>query len=132
MLKVRNRNSFDLVDRYNGQDFVFPVGKTVALDMDAARHIFGFGADDKAPFLTRQGWMRHSGEYDSAMKILNGFSFDAVNDLVSGEQIIAEQGSAPLPGAGVDAATDAPSEASAPTPPVAAGRRSILDQLAGG
>jgi hypothetical protein len=132
MLKVTNNNTFDLNDRYNGQDFSFPAGKTVALDLDAARHIFGFGEADKIPYLTRQGWMRTSGDLDTGMRILGGFVFDSVSDVVSGELILTEQGSAPLQAEEGEAPTDAASEPPSATPSLnRGGKRNILDQLAG-
>ena len=90
MLQVTNNNTFDLSDRYDGQDFTFPAGSTVALGEDAARHIFGFGEADKTPFLARQGWVRNSGEIEAGMAKLSGFSFSSMDIPMQGEVIVQE------------------------------------------
>jgi len=87
MLQVTNNNTFDLVDRYDGQDFTFPAGATVALGEDAARHIFGFGEADKIPYLARQGWVRNSGEIEAGMQKLNGFSFASYETPLPGKSL---------------------------------------------
>lgn len=102
MIKVTNKNPFDFTDRYNGQDFRIPSGKTVAIGEEAARHFFGIGEADKTPYLVRQGWMNNSGQLGEAMGKLNNFAFDLVDDLIPGEIVEmdsrseTEQGSAPL------------------------------------
>jgi hypothetical protein len=133
MLIVTNNNTFDLNDRYNGIDFSFPVGQRVAIDEVAARHIFGFGDADKTPYLVRQGWMRSTGEFESAMKALNGFSFESLASFQSGEFIQNDQGTAPLESETSDAATSAASGESTPdvVVPVTNGKKSILDKLVG-
>ena len=81
---VRNNSKPDdidakFADRYNGIEYRFPAGELVECPLDAARHIFGYGAPDKTPFLTRLGWARiSSGEKDSvasALKRLEKFQF---------------------------------------------------------
>lgn len=96
MLQVTNNNTFDLVDRYDGQDFTFPAGATVALGEDAARHIFGFGEADKIPYLARQGWVRNSGEIEAGMQKLNGFSFASYDTPLPGEIIVPDEEDAPI------------------------------------
>lgn len=115
MLQVTNKNTFDLSDRYNGQDFVFPAGATVALEESAARHIFGFGEADKVPFLARQGWSRTSGDIEAGMQKLNGFSFSSMDTPMPGE-IIPEEESAPV---------EEPASKSS-------GKKSILEKLGAG
>jgi hypothetical protein len=143
MLKITNGNAFDLTDRFDGTDYSFPAGGTAFITDDAARHIFGFGAPDKAPYLTRLGWMRTSGDYEEGMKRLNGFSFASADTPDQNELQQDEQGLAPLqPGAVEETVTDGAAESAAPTPireapasenPTPPGpRRSILSQLAGG
>ena len=147
MIKVTNRNAFDFNDRYNGQDFKIPAGKTVAIGEDAARHFFGLGDGDKQPYLVRQGWMTNSGQLADAMQKLNNFAFDMVDDLVPGEVVEevaeTEQGSAPLqpepveepePG-GSEEPTGSTLDAQPEVPVLLdqgnGGKRSILDQLGG-
>ena len=134
MIKVTNRNAFDFNDRYNGQDFKIPAGKTVAIGEDAARHFFGLGDGDKQPYLVRQGWMTNSGQLADAMQKLNNFAFDMVDDLVPGEVVEevaeTEQGSAPLQmEAGEEEVSSETTESPVATPTQRGG--SILDRLSG-
>lgn len=140
MIKVTNKNPFDFTDRYNGIDYKIPAGKTVALSEQAAGHFFGLGDSDKTPYLVRQGWMNNSGQLSEAMGKLNNFAFDLVDDLIPGEIVEQEQGSAPLQSeAIVDEPPDGGDEVVASTliddegmPEVPVfGRPSILDKLGG-
>lgn len=56
MLFVTNKNEFTHVDRFNGQDFVFPPKEKVMLSMEAAQHMFGLGLPDKSAVMHRLGW----------------------------------------------------------------------------
>ncbi len=133
MLKVTNRNSFDLVDRFNGEDFTFPKGGSSIVSEDAARHIFGFGAPDKAPYLTRLGWMKNSLQYDEAMAMMAGFVFSDANEPDPEELQQNEQGIAPLQlGADAEAVSDGTVKASVPIPRSRGKGRSVLAQLSGG
>ena len=134
MLKVTNRNEFDLHDRFNGVDYAFPKGGSTVVDEDVAKHIFGFGAPDKIPYLTRLGWMQQSRQYDEAMQKMAGFVFGSAEETEPGELAPPEQGLAPLqPGAGDEAATDGVVESSVPIPARGGKKgRSVLAQLAGG
>lgn len=99
---VRNNNPKDgidanFADRYNGIEYRFPAGELVECPIDAARHIFGYGAGDKTPFLVRLGWTRiSSGGKDSVadgLARLDAFQFlqgrvvveDAPQTTVEGE-----------------------------------------------
>jgi len=74
---VINKSGQEFADRFDGVDIDFPVGKKVLINEDAAFHIFGFGAADKVPFLSRLGWMKHSGELDYALNKLAQFTFQS-------------------------------------------------------
>lgn len=136
MLKVRNNSDIDLQDRHNGTDYLFPRGESVTVDDEVARHVFGFGDADKAPYLTRLGWMKSNLEYDQAMQRLGKFTFSDASvpdaDELRQQQ---EQGLAPLQvGAGEENATDGALESSVPIPPKQAGgrgKRSVVSQLSG-
>jgi hypothetical protein len=134
MLKVTNKSDIDFADRFDGNDYSFPKGSTVAISEDAARHIFGFGEPEKTPCLVRLGWMKSSREYDEAMKIMSGFVFSVGDTLNDGEIQQNEQGLAPLHlGAAEEAASDGAVESAVPIPPARKGRgRSVLAQLSGG
>mgnify|MGYP003385337456 CR=1 FL=1 len=135
MLKVTNTGAFDLIDRFAGEDYVFPAGKSLEISEDAARHIFGFGDHEKRPYLVRLGWLKFSQDYDDAMQKMGAFVFGASGPEVEEDLSEAEneQGLAPLQiGAGEEAATDGVVESSVPIPPPTGKGRSILEQLQGG
>lgn len=50
--------------------YEFPVGKRVEAPEDAVRHIFGYGAQDKEPFLARLGLIRTKNDIPEGLKIL--------------------------------------------------------------
>jgi len=80
---VTNNSSTELSDRFNGIDIVFPPGKRVLIDEDAAKHIFGFGADDKTMYLARLGWLRSANEKQAALDRLAEFSFASFDPYAS-------------------------------------------------
>jgi len=47
MVFVTNNNREPYKDSFNGQVFVFPVKERVQIPVLAARHIFGYGGDEK-------------------------------------------------------------------------------------
>lgn len=130
MLTVKNGNKFDFSGRFNGRDYRFPKGKTVAIPEDAARHIFGVGEQDKTDVLVRHGWMRHSSEYDKGMEILNKFSFDVADTFDAGDVLEEKgQGSAPLQtgGDGEPEVSDGTEEE--PSQSASEGGSTILDSI---
>ena len=134
MLKVTNNGNFDLNDRFDGVDYTFAKGCSMIVNDDVAKHIFGFGAPDKTPYLTRLGWMQESRQYDEAMQKMAGFVFGSADEHDPGELKTQEQGFAPLQGAADETVTDGTVESAVPLPPrkAATKGRSVLDQLAGG
>lgn len=80
MIKVTNHNSARFIDRYDGREYVFEPNQPVILHEDAARHIFGYGDQNKAPYLSRIGKMKTTqldgaGGLRDAMKWLDKFEF---------------------------------------------------------
>ena len=126
MLKITNNNGFDLKDRYDGDDYIFPAGETVACPDAVARHIFGVGDEDKRPYLTRQGWLRSSDKFDEGMEKLNNFSFELVEEKYDVEFARIEQRTSPSANAGAveETGADDSADASAPAP-----QRNILGRL---
>ena len=119
---VVNKSDQEFADRFNGCDYVFPVGKKVLVDEEVARHIFGFGADDKTPYLARLGWIRSNGDYPAAMELLGKFSFSSFDpyaqlDEARPEGQQAQQLSPVAPGESGESDSDGPAEADSPTPP---------------
>ena len=95
MMRVTNNNSFDLIDRFDGQDYRFPAGKTVRCPDVVAAHIFGIGDPDKKLYLTRLGWLRSSALFDEAMAKLDNFAFESIVEKYDEEFALIEQGSSP-------------------------------------
>jgi len=76
LLRVTNKNSFVLVDKYDGVEYTFKPNEPVVIEEEAARHFFGYGTPNKIPHLVRQGWCVSSDKTDDAMKKLNNFVFE--------------------------------------------------------
>ena len=50
-VRVTNRNNiWKVVDRYGGQQYVFPPGESVLVAAEVAEHIFGYGLDERERF----------------------------------------------------------------------------------
>lgn len=50
-IKVTNKNnSWNVVDRYGGQEWKFPAGETVEVPAEVAEHIFGYGLSEPDRF----------------------------------------------------------------------------------
>lgn len=79
MIGVKNNGEEKLVARYDGKDFTFEPGRVTALSEDAARHIFCWGLEDKTSALRRFGWLRDSGQYDTAVQRLDCITFLAAD-----------------------------------------------------
>lgn len=128
MLRVTNKNDFDLADRYDGQAYFFPAGKTVMCEDAAARHIFGVGDQNKIPYMTRQGWIRTSSDVQKATEILNRFVFEYVEQQYDVEFARIEHGTSPhaIAGAGEESGADESQQSPVPAPSV---RRNILKRL---
>jgi hypothetical protein len=57
-LFVCNKGDETFSDSFNGQSYVFSKDKEVELPEIAAKHIFGYGDDNKEPYFVRLGWMK--------------------------------------------------------------------------
>ena len=133
---VTNNNDFDYTDRFNGNDYVFPAGGTVAVDIDAARHFFGLGDVDKMPYLIRTGWANSSNGLAEGMKILGNFVFgeepktmeSALQTSDATSEETATDTSTPLEVVGAPAPSDAPIQEVVEKPAKAS--NNLLDKLA--
>lgn len=135
MLVVTNGNDFDLRDRFNGIDYDFPAGASVAIGEDAAAHIFGFGEGDKIPTLIRQGWMKVSNDEAAAREILNRFSFDIQPQVIPGEIVVRSEPAPPLEPSEIDSDDENSEIRQAIVQPATEKRtgnkKSIIDKLSG-
>lgn len=86
--------------RYDGQDFEFKPGVTVALSDDAATHIFGYGLDDKSRALIRLGWLVNSTQYEAALERLDEIQFFAEGKVVFDDEPAAIKGTPTAPPGG--------------------------------
>jgi hypothetical protein len=80
MFQVWYRGTEPFDDMCAGVPFSIRQGEKKQIDEIAARHIFGFGEDDKTRALTRLGWLKRStregvGGWDEATAKLGQFVF---------------------------------------------------------
>ena len=75
MVYVTNKGTKDFIGEYAYKKYEFPVGKSIEISEDVAQFLFGYGVDDKYVMLVRNGWLKMSNEYNSAMKELSNFTF---------------------------------------------------------
>ena len=74
---VTNNSDKSLRDGYAGEFYDFPVGKTVEVPEEVVRHVFGYGDDNKKPYLTRLGWLVNENEADKAFAMLDKWEVSA-------------------------------------------------------
>ena len=67
---VTNHTDKTHKDGYGGVFYVFEPNKTVEIPVEVARHIFGYGEDNKEPYLARLGWIVTSNDLDKGLEIL--------------------------------------------------------------
>ena len=101
---VCNNGALPFSDSFDGTTFHFEPGKPVELPEIAAKHIFGYGDDDKEPYLIRLGWMKMSNQFEAAMQKLGEFSFskESVKPVHLSAPVV-ERVAAPMPKARVAA-----------------------------
>lgn len=56
-LAVTNNSKETIIAAFHGDEYEWSPGETLRLSYDAAKHIFGFGLEDKAPAFHRLGWL---------------------------------------------------------------------------
>jgi len=66
LVYVTNNTDKDLYAEYNYVGYNFPVGKTVELSVAAARHMLGYGDEDKEKYLVLLGLIRLHSELEEA------------------------------------------------------------------
>ena len=103
-LFVCNNGDNPLVDSFNGVSYNFACGKEVEIPEVAAKHIFGYGDDNKEPYLVRLGWMKMNTDFPLAMERLGKFSFSRESSKpVHVSAPVVERVAAPMPKARVAA-----------------------------
>ena len=83
MIGVKNHSGAKLVAKYAGKEFSFEADENVTtpLGEDAARHIFGYGEQDKTRALLRLGWLSNGSTLQTGLDKLSQFQFLAVEDI---------------------------------------------------
>jgi hypothetical protein len=81
MLGVKNNGKETLKARFDGKDYEFKPGVTLAVSDDAAAHIFGYGEDNKDRALHRLGWLGFTNDRTGAMAKLAEFVFLGVEEV---------------------------------------------------
>ena len=67
----------DFTAEYCAVEYKFKKGEATELPMAAARHIFGYGDNDKMPYLIRLGWVRLNLDYEQGLERLAKIKFSA-------------------------------------------------------
>lgn len=76
-VRVTQRTGTVLKARYDGRDYVFKDGEPTDIHMLAAKHIFGFGEDDKTNAFHRLGLLNNM-TMEMALEWLNDIEFGDV------------------------------------------------------
>ena len=66
LVYVTNHTDKDLYAEYNYVGYDFPIGKTVELTAPAARHMLGYGDEEKEKYLVQLGLIRLHSELEEA------------------------------------------------------------------
>jgi hypothetical protein len=97
-VKVINHNDEKLRGRFDGEDFVFPPEVPVCLPLEAAKHIFGLGNEDKAQALNALGWYVPGGlTLKQSLDKLDNISFLTGRTVFEDEDVKLADDDAPAP-----------------------------------
>jgi hypothetical protein len=109
-LYVTNNGIEPLIDGFDGTFYEFLPGKEVQIPEIVAKHIFGYGDDNKEPYFVRLGWMKMSTDLPAAKDRMAQFSFSSTSTkTVHLSAPVVERVAAPMPKARVAAKVAAPS-----------------------
>ena len=70
-------NGVVFTGRFLNVEYTFETGKEVELSLAAAKHIFGYGDDNKEPYFVRLGWMRMNTDLPRAKERMGQVSFSS-------------------------------------------------------
>lgn len=70
---VTNHRDESFEDGYAGVMYKFDPGKPTSVPVEAARHIFGYGDDNKEPYLIRLGWVSTRKDLPAGLNLLKLF-----------------------------------------------------------
>ena len=63
--------------RFENVEYVFETNKEIELPLEAAKHIFGYGDDNKEPYFVRLGWLKINTDLPRAKERLADFVFSS-------------------------------------------------------
>lgn len=87
---------FKLKCRFGGIDYAWPKGgEALNVPIEAARHCFGFGLDDKAPSFHRLGWLTTSDTMETAQAKLDQIDFQPIRQVFEIQPRASRRGRAP-------------------------------------
>lgn len=72
---VQNNTEEDLLDKFDGIQYVFKAGESLLVPEEVAAHIFGYGEDDKLRAMHRLGWVQSSTDLEKGTSRLAKFVF---------------------------------------------------------
>lgn len=70
-------NGSPFTSRFEGVEYSFEPGKEIEIPLAAAKHIFGYGVDNKEPYFVRLGWMRMNTDLPRAKERMAQVSFSS-------------------------------------------------------
>ena len=70
---VTNRGEKPMIDEYAYKTYKFPVNESVEVDVAVARHLFGYGEENKVPAMVRIGLCRSTNEIEEGLERLAKF-----------------------------------------------------------
>lgn len=71
MIFVTNKSDKVLKDGYAGKVYTFGKGETVEIPLEVAKHVFGYGDDNKEPYLARLGWITTANDMEKGLELLS-------------------------------------------------------------
>lgn len=75
MIFVTNKSDKVLKDGYAGKFYTFGKGETVEIPLEVAKHVFGYGDDNKEPYLARLGWITTANDLEKGYDLLSKWLF---------------------------------------------------------
>lgn len=71
ILYVTNKWEKPIAFSFEYKPYVFPVGETVEAPLDAVCHIFGYGDENKEPYMARLALIKTKNDIPEGLKILS-------------------------------------------------------------
>ena len=72
---VTNNSDRKLKDGYAGVQYSFMPGETTEIPVEVAKHVFGYGDENKEPYLARLGWIKTANDLDDGLDRMSKWQF---------------------------------------------------------